>query len=433
MTMKTAYILLMAAATITAWGQAGTMAAQNRLTPESCVEMALGNNARTKRAANELDMAREGRKEALTHYFPTVSASGAGFMADKGMISLDIAPGMGMSMMKNGIVGGVTATQPVFAGGQIANANRLAKVNVEKYGLMNRQAENEVRLTAERYYWQMAVLKEKLRTIATVERLLERLDKDVEASVRAGVCTRNDLLQVRLRRNEMASTRLTVANNLALSKRLLAQYIGLTPADSIDVAFNAATDTVAAAPDALYADPGAALSATPEYGLLQAQLAASKLERKMATGKRLPTVAVGGGYMYDNLTDRDKPFWMGFATVSVPLSDWWAGSHDIRKQKKAVANSEIQLNDQSQLLMIRMQGAWDELNEAYRQTGIARSSIEQADENLRLNQDYYRAGTATMSELLDAQAIYRQSCDSYVEARAKYEIKKREYLQATGR
>lgn len=381
MTMKTAYRLLMAAATITAWGQAGTMAAQNRLTPESCVEMALGNNARTKRAANELDMAREGRKEALTHYFPTVSASGAGFMADKGMISLDIAPGMGMSMMKNGIVGGVTATQPVFAGGQIANANRLAKVNVEKYGLMNRQAENEVRL----------------------------------------------------RRNEMASTRLTVANNLALSKRLLAQYIGLTPADSIDVAFNAATDTVAAAPDALYADPAAALSATPEYGLLQAQLAASKLERKMATGKRLPTVAVGGGYMYDNLTDRDKPFWMGFATVSVPLSDWWAGSHDIRKQKKAVANSEIQLNDQSQLLMIRMQGAWDELNEAYRQTGIARSSIEQADENLRLNQDYYRAGTATMSELLDAQAIYRQSCDSYVEAKAKYEIKKREYLQATGR
>jgi len=379
--MKTAYRLLMAAATITAWGQAGTMAAQNRLTPESCVEMALGNNARTKRAANELDMAREGRKEALTHYFPTVSASGAGFMADKGMISLDIAPGMGMSMMKNGIVGGVTATQPVFAGGQIANANRLAKVNVEKYGLMNRQAENEVRL----------------------------------------------------RRNEMASTRLTVANNLALSKRLLAQYIGLTPADSIDVAFNAATDTVAAAPDALYADPAAALSATPEYGLLQAQLAASKLERKMATGKRLPTVAVGGGYMYDNLTDRDKPFWMGFATVSVPLSDWWAGSHDIRKQKKAVANSEIQLNDQSQLLMIRMQGAWDELNEAYRQTGIARSSIEQADENLRLNQDYYRAGTATMSELLDAQAIYRQSCDSYVEAKAKYEIKKREYLQATGR
>ena len=379
--MKTAYRLLMAAATITAWGQAGTMAAQNRLTPESCVEMALGNNARTKRAANELDMAREGRKEALTHYFPTVSASGAGFMADKGMISLDIAPGMGMSMMKNGIVGGVTATQPVFAGGQIANANRLAKVNVEKYGLMNRQAENEVRL----------------------------------------------------RRNEMASTRLTVANNLAQSKRLLAQYIGLTPADSIDVAFNAATDTVAAAPDALYADPAAVLSATPEYGLLQAQLAASKLERKMATGKRLPTVAVGGGYMYDNLTDRDKPFWMGFATVSVPLSDWWAGSHDIRKQKKAVANSEIQLNDQSQLLMIRMQGAWDELNEAYRQTGIARSSIEQADENLRLNQDYYRAGTATMSELLDAQAIYRQSCDSYVEARAKYEIKKREYLQATGR
>ena len=33
-----------------------------------------------------------------------------------------------MTMMKNGTIAGVTAVQPIFAGGQIINGNKLAKV-----------------------------------------------------------------------------------------------------------------------------------------------------------------------------------------------------------------------------------------------------------------------------------------------------------------
>lgn len=38
-----------------------------------------------------------------------------------------------------------------------------------------------------------------------------------------------------------------------------------------------------------------------------------------------------------------------------------------------------------------------------------------------------------MSDLLEAQSLYQQSRDRYVESHATYEVKKREYLQATGR
>lgn len=75
---------------------------------------------------------------------------------------------------------------------------------------------------------------------------------------------------------------------------------------------------------------------------------------------------------------------MGFATVSIPISGWWGGSHDIKKQKLQVRNAENQLQDQSQMLMIRMQQTWNDLNDAYKQVGIALSSIEQATENLRI-------------------------------------------------
>ena len=91
------------------------------------------------------------------------------------------------------------------------------------------------------------------------------------------------------------------------------------------------------------------------------------------------------------------------------------------------------MDDGSEQLVIRMQKAWNDLENAYQQILIAANSIEQSTENLRLNEDYYNAGTSTMSDLLDAQTLFRQSRDRYAEAWSQYEIKKTEYLQATGR
>ena len=153
----------------------------------------------------------------------------------------------------------------------------------------------------------------------------------------------------------------------------------------------------------------------------------------MAIGKNLPTVAIGGGYMYENLMDRDHTFWMGGITVSLPITGWWGGSHDIKRQKLQVRNAENRLADQSELLCIRMQNTWNAVTDAYKQVEIALESIAQASENLRLQTDYYHAGTCTMSDLLEAQVLYRQSRASDVESYAAYEVKKREYMQATGR
>lgn len=408
-----------------------TVSAQRTFTLDECLERALSNNVRMRNAENEIRMAEHDRKNAFTRYFPSVSASGGGFIANKGLMELNMGPDMSMSMMKDGVVGGVSATLPLFAGGQIVNGNKLAKVSEEVSRTRYRLSENEVRLTTENYYWQVVTLKEKLRTLEVVEARLDTLTRDVEAAVQAGVTTRNDLLQVQLRQNEIKSNRLNVENALALSRELLAQYMGMG-LDSVDVAY-AMEGRLPEEPAGLFLPPESALPRTGEYDLLRQNLEATRLQKKIAVGKNLPTVAIGGGYYYDDLLDVGMDFWVGFATVSVPLSGWWGGSHDIKKQKLQVKNAENQLNDQSEMLMIRMRQSWNDLNDAYKQVGIALTSIDQATENLRMQSDYYAAGTCTMSDLLDAQTLFQQSCDKYVEAYAQYEVKKREYLQATGR
>ncbi len=408
-----------------------SMSAQRTYTLDECLDEALKNNVRIKNADNNLSAARHTSQEAFTKYFPSLSATGGGFMANKGLVQMEMAPGMEMSLLKNGIVGGVSASMPLFAGGQIVHANKLAKVNVEATRLQRGLSVNEVKLTTEQYFWQIVKLKEMLKTLSSVEKQLESIRKDVEAAVSAGVTNRNDLLQIQLRKNETRSTRISVENALAVSRNLLAQYIGCV-SDTIEVAY-ALDGALPASPHVLYRAPETSLVLTNEYSLLQQNLKASRLQYKMSVGKNLPTVAIGGGYMYDNLMEKDHPFWVGFATVSVPISGWWGGSHEMKKHKLQVRNAENQFVDQSQLLIIRMQNTWNDLTDAYKQVEIAVESIEQATENLRLQTDYYHAGTCTMSDLLEAQTLYRQSRDKYVESYARYEVKKREYLQATGR
>lgn len=408
-----------------------SMSAQRTYTLDECLDEALKNNVRIKNADNNLSAAQHTSKEAFTKYFPSLSATGGGFMANKGLVQMEVAPEMEMSLLKNGIVGGVSASMPLFAGGQIVNANKLAKVNVEATRLQRGLSVNEVKLTTEQYFWQIVKLKEMLKTLSSVEKQLESIRKDVEAAVSAGVTNRNDLLQVQLRKNETRSTRISVENALAVSRNLLAQYIGCV-SDTIEVTY-ALDGTLPTSPHVLYRAPETSLVLTNEYSLLQQNLKASRLQYKMSVGKNLPAVAIGGGYMYDNLMEKDHPFWVGFATVSVPLSGWWGGSHDMKKHKLQVRNAENQFADQSQLLIIRIQNTWNDLTDAYQQVEIAIESIGQATENLRLQTDYYHAGTCTMSDLLEAQTLYRQSRDKYVESYARYEVKKREYLQVTGR
>lgn len=408
------------------------IAAQKVYTLDECRTMALENNIKTRRAAIAVEEARQQRKEALTSYFPSISANGAGFNANKGLLQMNMGPGLDMSLMKDGIMGGVTAVQPLFAGGQIVNGNRLAKVGFEVSRIQQEQSENEVRLTVEEYYWQVVTLQEKLNTLSAIGKQLERIGKDVQKAVDTGVATRNDLLQVQLRQNDIESKHSSLQNGLSLSRMVLAQYIGLKE-DSIDVDSRVPMENTPDFPQDLYRDNTAALPLTTGYRLLESNVKASRLQQKIATGKNMPSVAVGAGYMYDNLMDTDHPFAIGFVSVSVPLSGWWGGSHAIKKQRLQVKDAESQLTDSSELLIIGMQKAWNDLQDAYRQMIVARKSIDQSTENLRLNEEYYRAGTTTMSDLLDAQTLFQQSRDKYADAYAQFRIKTVEYLQATGR
>ena len=167
--------------------------------------------------------------------------------------------------------------------------------------------------------------------------------------------------------------------------------------------------------------------------MLDKNLEASKQQIRMTRGRNMPTVGVGAGYLYHDLTGEGNDFGMVFAGVSVPITNWWGGSHAVRREQLKQMQAENDRQQALEMMQVEITQCWNELREAYDQIGLAEKSIASATENLRLNGDYFKAGTVSLSDLLDAQTLLQQSRDQLTEAQADYQVKLSKYRLVTGR
>ncbi len=454
-----------------------------RLSLQECQELALANNVKMKNARLQVEMAKADRQANIANFFPSIQATGIGFIADKGMLGgtlgdffnlpgslgealpavaqlqeflmqnlpAEILPQVGeiingitspidqglqgiqkkeVEVLDKGLAAAVTAVQPVFMGMKIVNAQKLYKVGEQVKTYQLQQSHDEVLLTVEKYYRQLLNLKVKEQTVMSMDSLLGNLTGDVAEAVEAGVKSRNDQLQVSLKANQVKSGLIQVRNGISLTKMLLGQYIGMDmdSFDIVDLEEEELTD-----PSAYHTDHQTALAGNLNYRLLEKNVEAARLRKRLALGDNLPTVLVGGGYAYHNIIKSlDRSFWFGTAAVNVPISQWWGGGLKMKKANLAFQEAENTRQDAGQMLTVQMQQFYNQLEDCYNQVNISRLSIETARENYRMQLDAYQAGTATMTELLNAESLLHQSRDQYANDYTNYVLKRMEYLHATG-
>ncbi len=433
--MKSKYILFSAILTAMSvlTGRAGSAADTDTLTLslEQCREMALTGNAAAKTALNDVKAAKETSDEAFTKYFPEISATGMSFWANHDIIQYNVLDMFQLGMIKKGVTAGVTAIQPIFVGGQIVNGNALARLGESVAELRRRQTDEEICVSVDKYYWKLVSLQSQKETLASLLVMLDTLAYQTQVAVDAGVILKNDLLRVELQRNDYRAVMIDLDNGIALCSNLLGQYIGvgLKPVKVAERVVPGATPDF---PYDLWREPQDAVANTAVYGMLNSAVKASELEKKMTVGSNLPTVGLGAGWFYHNLLRQDHNFGAVFIAVNVPLTGWWGGSHAIKRKNLEIQNARIQLEDGKEMLQIAMKDAWDNLTASYRKMENAAESMGQASENLRLNENYYKVGVTSITELLDAQTLYKKACDQFVAAYSDYRVRYTEYLKATG-
>ena len=167
--------------------------------------------------------------------------------------------------------------------------------------------------------------------------------------------------------------------------------------------------------------------------MLEQSVKVEELQKKLVYGEYLPQLAIGAAGIYNDMMDKTTTNGLIFATLSVPITDWWGGSHKIRESSAKVAAAQYKLMQTSQLLNLQINKALNDLYENYYQIQVASKSVEQSKENLKITQDNYKAGIVSVSELLEAQAAYQETLNNQTETICNYKIALAKYLQATNK
>lgn len=435
------------------FGLSTAVSAQNKYSLEQCKTLALQNNAQIKNSQLELEASKQVKKAAFTNYFPKISATGMAFRFNDPLFKFNMPggnlpvydgnpanlatatqfayfPGISLEMLDKVNVGAITAVQPIFAGGRIVTGNKLAQLGVDVNKSLLVLSENEIMLKTEEQYWLIVSLNEKMKTVDAAEELLGSIYKQANDAYQAGLINRNDVMKVSIKQSELNMNRIKLENGMKLATMAFCQNIGI-PYDSIIVM----TDTlsIAQAPYAVYRKADEALLNREEYKLLQQNVKAEKLQTRLKTGEFLPEVGIGAGALYYDYMDKGNYNTMVFASVKIPISDWWGASHTIKERKFKEQIAQNNYKDNSELLTLQIQKTWNELDEAYTQTEVSGQIVKQAEENLRINSDNYNSGIVNISDMLEAQMMLQQAKDQLTESRVNYKMKLVSYLQVTGR
>ncbi len=410
------------------------------LTLEQCRKLAIENNKTLKQRSIDMEISTQQRKEAFTHLFPEVSGSVTSFKGNRGLVyeeGIEIPPiveglpsAIDIELLSKGTIATISAMQPIYAGGQVRNSNQLAKIGEEVSKIQYQLSQEEVQLKSEQYYWSCIELEDKLTTLQIAIKQVEATHKQVQDFVDAGVITQNDLLVVNLRLNELRRNELQLNNGIELSKLMLAQFIGL-PNEALTLERPKLWGEQS--PYSYMVSAYDAVQQSRELSLLDRGIAAKTVQKRLAIGGQMPTFAVGGAYLYNDLTGSSNNGVYGMLTLSVPISKWWGGSHRIKQAKLKLSQSELQRDELTEQMELRVKHTFNTLVENFEQIKLSRESIAQAEENLRMFNEQYEAGTVQITDLMGAQTLLQQSRNAETEALIAYQIAMSHYLQLTNR
>ncbi|WP_278690756.1 TolC family protein [Leyella stercorea] len=463
---------------------AANVQAQQRLSLDSCRAMALRNNKTLSASRLQLDMAHYKVKAAKTKYLPHVSALGgyeltsreisllsddqkaslssAGThatgalhndlssalsgLAQQGAISPELANGLGNLFGQVGsklgsVVDGVgqkvvdalhtdtrqiytvsvMLTQPIYMGGGIIAANRMAKIG-EEMAANNIEATTQSTLhSIDQAYWLVVSVHHKKQLAESYLEVVKKLDNDVQKMIAEGVSTRADGLKVAVKVNEAEMSLTQAENGLALSKMLLCQLCGLPVENDVHLEDEESADLVATA-NVENTDNSVAMENRPELKLLDNALDLSRQSTKLVRAAFLPQVILTGGYMASNpnlfngFERKLSGVWNVGVVVRVPLWNWMEGAYKVRASKIASSIVQLERDEISEKIELQVSQCKFKVNEANRRLSLARKNVENAEENLRCANVGFKEGVLQTTDVMAAQTAWLQAQSQKIDA-----------------
>lgn len=312
---------------------------------------------------------------------------------------------------RNIFAGSVSLRQPIYMGGSIIAANKIAKIGEELASNSTDATTQTILYNIDQTYWTVVSLRHKQKLANQFLELVRKFNDDVHKMINQGVATKADGLRVDVKVNEAEMAVTQAENGLSLARMLLCQQCGLPLDADITLTDEDASD-LASQYTEQPADMGIALENRPELKMLQNLVDVSKQSTKIIRAAYLPQVALTGGYLFSNpnvyngYQNKFSGVWNVGVVVRIPLWNWFEGEYKVKSSKIATSIANMELTDAQEKMQLQVQQNTFKIKEAQRRLAMSQKNVENANENLRCANLGFKEGVLQTTEVMQAQTAW---------------------------
>lgn len=409
------------------------------LSLKDCRDLALNSDENIKIAENNVIGAGLDRDVARTAYLPKFDGNGTAIYRTP-----DTEIGDMMTLqIKGAYMAGINLTQPIYVGGKIVAANKMAKVGQKISKEQLRATRMDVIADAEKSYWTYVAVLAKVDMMKSYLTMMDSIYEMTEFSVKTGMASRQSLLRVETRRSEIVYRLQQTKAGADMCRMALCRIIGV--ADTVAITPTEVIETNITMPQ-----NGFDIDSRPEVQILSDNIDIKRHEIAMTRADFLPTVGVQLGWSaYGNIkmkgwsqdeTGNYVPFssttnsngFMGLLSVQIPIFHWGEGIKKIRRAKIEMENARLSFDRNRRLMQLEANQNYNNLITGTSLLQSAETAMSEADENLKIMKEQYGVGLATLTDLLEAQSQWQSSYSNLIEAKTQYRIYNIDYLRSIG-
>jgi len=254
--------------------------------------------------------------------------------------------------------------------------------------------------------------------VRAAEQRLQRARAQLTAArtrLELGTSTQSDALRAEIEVGNAESALLDAESDLRTTTLELGRRVGV--AGAVRPADESLPDDAPSLPavDALVQQ---AMTSSPSVISAHASLRSRQAERLASMTTYLPTIRVTGGYDWFAFDfPADQRSWSMRVQASLPVFNGFAREASVQRASAAERLAEARARDAEIAARVAVESAVAEIASAARRVDIATRSVELAQEDLRVQEERYGIGVATILDLQASQVALSEAEVNVVRAR----------------
>jgi outer membrane protein len=389
------------------------------MTLEQAVATALRQNPRLREAAARVGGARASADVAFAPFLPQI---GTGFRYSD--FSTPVLPGGTFvpASLNAGVKSFVVAEAGVqwtlydFGRTQGRYGQALDRTGIEALSLL--RARQTISFETAQTYFRLLAAQANLRVRNEALQQATSVLRDTDARFVNGDADREDVLRAQVEVAQVQEEVFSAQQAILDAESMLNVELGRSAAQQIEIA---PVECDSAFEDSLESCLEVAAATRPEIDMARRAVAEARHGLQAARGELLPKVFIRGAVIRG---DSPGPLngWIEGIGLHVEQSIYSGGAHrgEVRLNQARVSGSMAALQSILDQVTLQVRVSYEAIRTDLARIQLGKITIDQARENLRLTGVKYNNGTATPTDMVDAQTALIQAQTTYITATYSY-------------